>query len=76
MSQKQAQKEPSICIKREAHQNQQIQYICLEEGCQDNRQLCRECVSESHRKHKVGVIDKLISPMNRLNMNSYHEDSI
>jgi hypothetical protein len=40
-----------------------------------NRLLCKRCVHESHRKHKVGVIDKLIEPLNRLNMNSCYEHS-
>lgn len=65
-----------VCIHKEAHNNQQIQYICLEASCVLNRLLCRRCVNESHRKHKVGIIDKLIEPLNRLNMNSFYEHSI
>lgn len=49
-----------FCIHREAHGNQYIQYICFENSCLLNRQLCRKCVHESHRNHRVGIIDKLV----------------
>lgn len=65
------------CPLKLKHNNQMIQYICLDSSCLKNRLLCKQCVEESHRKHRVGIIDKLIEPLNRLNMNSNehsHED--
>ena len=63
----------SICSKGPSHSS--IQYFCLESTCSNDRLLCRACIAASHRKHKVGIIDKLIEPLNRLNMNSFHTDS-
>ena len=59
-----------FCAKKPEHSNQRLKYLCLESSCGHHRVLCRKCVNEDHRKHKVGVIDKLIEPLNRLCMNS------
>ena len=48
------------CISKEQHKPHKIQYVCLENACMLNRLICRQCLRESHRKHKIGVIDKLI----------------
>ena len=59
-----------FCNKQEQHNSQRVRYICLEDSCMLNRMLCKQCVNEDHRRHKVGVIDKLVAPLNRLCMNS------
>lgn len=60
---------------KQGHHSQRIQYLCLDDNCSTSRLLCRSCINESHRKHKVGVIDKVIEPLNRLNMNSCYRSS-
>jgi hypothetical protein len=68
-------KEGRFCSKKGQSGHQMVKYICLEASCGLDRVLCEKCVHEGHRKHKVGIIDKLIEPLNRLGMNSGCENS-
>ena len=52
--------------------NKKKQYLCLNEKCTQPRIICAICAKEKHPKHKIGSIDKLIDPLNRLNQNSFH----
>lgn len=70
-----SEREGGVCSRSEAHHGQKIQYVCLEESCELSRLLCKSCVTESHRRHKVGIIDKLIPPLSRLSLNSHHPHS-
>jgi hypothetical protein len=70
-----SEQSPGYCSRSEEHNRQKIQYFCLEDSCELNRLLCKSCIGESHRRHKVGIIDKLITPLNRLGMNIHHPNS-
>ena len=72
----QLSEERGFCARKPDHSSQRLKYLCLESACDQHRVLCRKCVNEDHRKHKVGVIDKLIEPLNKLCMNSGGETSL